>query len=68
MKRQTVMASMIALALLVSPLGNMSDLTQVNAEGQQGAELNSVSGNTQEKVLLDTPANLRWGGRSDESE
>ncbi len=62
MKRQTVMASMIALALLVSPLGNMSDLTQVNAEGQQGAELNSVSGNRQEKVLLDTPANLRWGG------
>lgn len=62
MKRQAMMASLMALALLVSPLGSVGGMNRVSAEEQQGAELYSVSGNTQEKVQIDTPTNLRWRG------
>ena len=36
MKKQAMMASLAALALLVSPLGSMCGLTQVSAEEQSG--------------------------------
>lgn len=48
MKKQTMIVSLAALALLVSPLGNMGGLFRVSAEEQQGAELYSVSGSEQE--------------------
>ncbi len=56
MKKKVMMTSLMALALLISPLGSMDGLTRVSAEEQQ-----AVSGNTQEKVQLDTPVNLQWG-------
>ncbi|MCM1120555.1 MAG: LysM peptidoglycan-binding domain-containing protein [bacterium] len=61
MKKQAMIASLLALALLAAPLGNLGGSTQVNAEEEAGSELLSVSGNTQEKVQLDAPTNLRWG-------
>ncbi len=61
MKKQVMIASLMALALLVSPLGNPGGLTQVSAEEEPGMELLSVSGNAWEKVQLDAPTNLRWG-------
>lgn len=67
MKKQAMIASLMALALLVSPIGNMGSMHQVSAEEDPGAAVSSVSGNafrtgeTTEKVQLDTPANLRWG-------
>ncbi len=75
MKRQAMMASLLALALLVSPFGNPGGLLQVNAQERPGEELYSVSGNAPEEVQprtltdlsleetiqLDVPTNLRWG-------
>lgn len=67
MKKQAMIASLMALALLVSPIGSMGSMSQVSAEEDPGAAVSSVSGNafrageTTEKVQLDTPANLRWG-------
>lgn len=66
MKKQVMIASLMALALLVSPLGNPG-VTQVSAEEEPGTELLSVSGNArdagsaQERVQLDTPTNPQWG-------
>ena len=60
MKKQVMIASLMALALLVSPLGNPGGLTQVSAEEEPDTELLSVSGNAREKVQLDAPTNLRW--------
>lgn len=67
MKKQAMIASLMALALLVSPIGSMGSMHQVSAEEDTGAVVSSVSGNasgageTTEKVQLDTPTNLRWG-------
>lgn len=41
MKKQAMMASLAALALLVSPLGSMCGLTQVSAEEQPGADVSA---------------------------
>lgn len=66
-EKQAMIASLMALALLVSPIGSMGFMSQVSAEEGPGAAVSSVSGNasrtgeTTEKVQLDTPANLRWG-------
>lgn len=67
MKKQAMIASLMALALLVSPIGSMGSMHQVSAEEDPGAVVSSVSGNTSgagettEKVQLDMPTNLRWG-------
>lgn len=67
MKKQAMIASLMALVLLVSPVGSMGSMRQVSAEEDPGVVVSSVSGNasgageTTEKVQLDTPTNLRWG-------
>lgn len=53
MKKQAMMASLAALALLVSPLGSMCGLTQVSAEEQPGADV-SVQAEEHEGELSET--------------
>lgn len=60
MKRQAMMASLMTLALLVSPLGRMGGLTRVNAEEQPEAEPYSVSGNTQETGTMPAPTQVQF--------
>lgn len=67
MKRQAMIASLLALALLAAPLGNMGPMAAVDAEESPAEETYSVSDNASEskigteRVQLDAPTNLSWG-------
>lgn len=70
MKKQIMIASLMALALLVSPMSSLNPMLRVNAEEEPAAEVHSVTGNasgtegTTEKVQLNAPYGLKWGDMS----
>ncbi|MCM1376552.1 MAG: LysM peptidoglycan-binding domain-containing protein [Muribaculum sp.] len=79
MKRQAMIASLLALALLAAPLGNMGPMAAVDAEegpaeGTYSAtDIASVTGNASElesytdRTPVDTPTNVRWESISGEN-
>lgn len=73
MKRQAMIASLLALALLTAPLGNMGPMAAVDAEEGPAAGTYSVSDNASESeddtkwVQLDAPTNPRWETVTDEN-
>ncbi len=67
MKRRVMIASLMALAMLTSPVGGLNSMLRVSAEEEPGLEMRSVTGNASEteedteKVQLNAPIVFDWG-------